>query len=193
MLRKKGIWEKLTGKYLAEALVAEMGERFGDFAQVQRRYHDAMGELQKCHGACCKDEMEAIDRQIRSLVLFSGMLGLKANWDHFVDPIARSFLDVDADVYLREETAHMLPEYENAQLVRNEFCARLSPAEQEIYQDVLEYTCYLETVAPKLAHYYGYLLGNELLAQVIPGYHPDTAQTAQYEAMLSRYFGKGFA
>ena len=38
------------------------------------------------------------------------------------------------------------------------------------FEDIVVYI-YLETVVPKLAHYYGYLLGNELLPCIIPGYH----------------------
>ena len=188
MLRKKVIWEQLTGQHISEVAIELMDKMFGDFSQVRNGYLAAMEELTKTQGDFCKAETDAIDNQLRSLVLFSGMLGLKANLDHFIDPIARSFLDVDTEVYLREETAHRLPEYKAAQQTRDAFFARLSSEEQDIYDAVTEYTCYLETVAPKLAHYYGYVLGNELLPQVIPGYHPDTLQTAQYEAMLKRYW-----
>ena len=190
MLRKKVIWKQLTGEHITGDFIALIGEMFTDFAQVRDRYLAAMAELKKTQGEFCETEMDAVDRQLRSSVLFSGMLGLKANLDHFIDPIARSFLDVDFEVYLREETAHRLPEFEAAQQIRAGFYARLSPAERELYGDVLEYTCYLETVAPKLAHYYGYILGNDLLPQVIPGYYPDTLQTAQYETMLTQYWGK---
>lgn len=189
MLRKKVIWEHLTGEHIAEVTIKLMDEMFGDFSKVHNGYLDAMEILSKTQGDCCQTEMNAIDSQLRSLILFSGMLGLKANLDHFIDPIARNFLDVDTEVYLREETAHRLPGYKVAQQARDMFFAQLSSAEQDIYDAVIEYTCYLETVVPKLAHYYGYMLGNDLLSQVIPGYHPDTLQTAHYEAMLSRYWG----
>jgi len=189
MLKKKVIWDRLTGEQITQTFIERIRDSFADFAQVQDRYFAAMDRLEKTQGEFCKAEKDAIDEQLRSSVLFSGMLGLKANLDHFTDPIARSFLDVDFEVYLREETARRLPGYQDAQRERDSFFARLSPAEQEIYQDVMEYTCYLETVAPKLAHYYGYILGNDLLPQVIPGYHPDTLQTAQYEAMLTQYWG----
>lgn len=189
MLRKKAIWEHLTGKQITEVFIDLMGEMFGDFSQVRNGYLTAMEKLAKTQAGRCQAEMNAIDSQLQSLVLFSGMLGLKANLDHYIDPIARSFLDVDAEVYLREETAHSLPEYKAAQQTMDAFFARLSSEEQDIYDAVTEYTCYSETVAPKLAHYYGYMLGNELLPQVIPGYHPDALQTAHYEATLSQYWG----
>ena len=189
MFRKKAIWEHLTGKHITEVFIDLMGEMFGDFSQVRNGYLTAMEKLKKTQADRCLAEMNAIDNQLQSLVLFSGMLGLKANLDYFKDPIAHNFLDVDSEVYLREETAHQLPAYAKAQQARDAFFARLSSEEQKIYDAVTEYTCYLETVAPKLAHYYGYMLGNELLPQVIPGYHPDTLQTTRYEATLSQYWG----
>ena len=189
MLKKKAIWEQVTGEHITEDIIGRLEEMFEDFPQARNKYLAAMEELAKTQGDFCKTEMAAIERQLRSLVLFSGMLGLKANLDHFIDPVARNFLDVDTEVYLREETSHRLPEYKNSKRLRDEFFNRLSPEEKEIYDAVMEYTCYLETVVPKLAHYYGYILGNDLLPQVLPGYHSNTLQTARYEAMLSQYWG----
>lgn len=186
------ILEQLTGSHIVEALVKAMTENFEDFAADRQRYIAAMDMLQKELGDAALDEMDAIERQTASDLLFSGLLGLKANLDNFIDPIARDFLDVDCEVYLREETAHRLPEYESAQKVRNRFFSLLSPAQRKIYGDVIRYTTHLETVGPKLAHYYGYLLGNRLLPRVVPGYHTDMAQTSQYTAMLETYFGKCF-
>lgn len=42
----------------------------------------------------------------------------------------------------------------------------------------------------KLAHYYGYLMGNELLMHCIPGYHRDTVLDIQYTRMMEQYFGQ---
>ena len=42
----------------------------------------------------------------------------------------------------------------------------------------------------KLAHYYGYLAGNELLYFLIPGYHADTVLDIRYSHMLEQYFGR---
>ena len=42
----------------------------------------------------------------------------------------------------------------------------------------------------KLAHYYGYLMGNELLLHCIPGYHSDRVLDIQYTRMLEQYFGR---
>jgi len=139
-----------------------------------------------------QDLVSAIECQTASNLIFSGFLGLKANLDHFIDPVARNFLDADSEVYLRENTAHRLPEYERAQEIIDSFYNLLSPSQKEIYDDVVEYTSYLENVGPKLAHYYGYLLGNKILYRIIPGYHADLGVTMRYHARLEEYFGKRF-
>lgn len=192
MLSMKAILEHLTGHHIVETFVQRMAEESEDFATDHRRYIEAIEALRKELGDAVTDEIDAIEQQCASDLLFSGLLGLKANLDNFIDPVARNFLDVDFEVYLREETAHRLPQYEHAQKIRDRFYSLLSPAQKEIYKDVITYTSHLETVGPKLAHYFGYLLGNELLPRVVPGYHVDSALTIQYNTMLQDYFGEHF-
>lgn len=184
------ILEKLTGHHTVEAFVRWMADESEDFAADYARYNDAMDVLRKELGDTVTDEIDAIEQQCSSDLLFSGLLGLKANLDHFIDPVARNFLDVEFEVYLREETAHRLPEYEHAQKVRDRFYSLLTSAQREIYEDVLTYISHLETVGPKLAHYFGYMLGNKLLPRVVPGYHMDPVLTMRYTDMLNRYFGR---
>lgn len=190
MLTTQTILEQLTGSHIVDALVKAMMVCCEDFAEDRQRYIAAMDMLRKELGEEAANEMDAIERQSASDLLFSGLLGLKANLDNFIDPVARNFLEVDSEVYLREETAHRLPEYERAQEVRNRFYALLSPSQRKIYEDVIPYTSHLETAGPKLAHYYGYILGNILLPRVVPGYHSDPVLTMQYTEMLEKHFGK---
>lgn len=189
MLTMDTVFQQLTGRCTVDALVEKMAAEDPQFAAQRQQYIRTMNALQKDLGSAVVEEMNAINRQCASDLLFAGMLGLKANWDHFLDPVAKNFLDVDFAVYLREETAHALPEYLLAQQARDRFYARLSPAQRELYEAVISYTSYLETTGPKLAHYYGYMLGNRLLPRIVPGYHPNTVQTIRYTDMLKTYFG----
>lgn len=192
MLSMKTILENLTGPHVTESFVQWLAKESEDFAADHHNYLVAIDALRRELGDAVTDEIDAIVRQSTSNLLFSAFLGLKANLDNFINPVARNFLDVDFEVYLREETSHRLPEYEHAQNVRGQFYSLLTPAQKETYADVVTYTCHLETVGPKLAHYCGYMLGNELLPWVIPGYHADFGLTMRYIAMLEEYFGKGF-
>lgn len=192
MLSEKTIREHLTSHSIAQAFIQWLKEESEEFAADHKRYIDAMKTLGEELGEAVTDEINAIEQQCASDLLFSGFLGLKANLDHFINPVARSFLDVDFEVFLREEIAHRLPDYEQAQKKQERFYSRLTSAQREIYEDVSTYTSHLETVGPKLAHYFGYLLGNELLPRIIPGYCADSVLTIKYNAILEKYMGKHF-
>ena len=193
MLSGKTIWEHLTGHSIAQAFIQWLKEESEEFSADHQRYIDAMKTLSEELGDAVTDEIKAIEQQCASDLLFSGFLGLKANLDNFKNPVARNFLDVDFEVYLREEVAHRLPEYVNAQKKRDRFYSQLTSVQRETYEDVITYACHLETVGPKLAHYFGYLLGNELLPRIIPGYYVDSVLTIKYNAVLGEYMGKPFS
>lgn len=197
MTTTQTVLDQLTGKAIVEALTDVMAESFEDFAEARNRYQQAVAGLRDQLGTdsspSVQEVVEAIQRQTVSNLLYSGYLGIKANLDHFLDPVARNFLDVDFEVFLREETARRLPEYESALKIREQFFSILSPAQKALYEDISTYVCHLETVGPKLAHYYGYLLGNDLLHWIVPGYHPALVLTIRYRGMLEEYFGKKLA
>ena len=190
MLSTERIMEKLTGHHMVDTFVQWMVQEHEDFAEAYQQYLSAMRTLRREIGASANDEMDAIEQQCASNLIFSCLLGLKANLDNFKEPLASSFLDVDAEVYLREKTVHRLPKYEEAQKARNQFRAQLTSEQKEIYDHVVSYTCYLETAGPKLVHYFGYMLGNQLFPWIIPGYHEDSNLTKRYTDMLNSYFGK---
>ena len=184
--------EHLTVHHIAQAFIQWVIEEDEEFSADYQRYIVAMKILREELGDSVTDEIDAIEQQCVSDLLFSGFLGLKANLDNFKNPVARNFLDVDFEVYLREDIAHRPPEYEQAQKNREQFYSQLTSAQREIYEDVSTYTCHLETVGPKLAHYFGYLLGNELFPRIIPGYCVDSVLTFRYNAVLGKYMGKYF-
>lgn len=185
------ILNQLTGEKLLDVLIAAMEENFEDFPEIQQEYIQAMGALQNILGEdAVQKEKDAICQQIASSIRFSGVLGIQANYRYFTDPVGGNFLNADPEAYLRENTARHLPEYAAAQQARSEFYSQLDETQKALYAPVTEYVCYLETVAPKLAHYYGYLLGSELLQRVAPGYYPNMAFTLQYCIQLEKYFGK---
>lgn len=190
MTNTQRIMDWLTDQSV-DALIHLLAELFEDFAEVRGQYEQAVQTLKEELGEePVNAEADAIRQQVESNLLFSGILGIKANLDNFINPIARNFLDADSEVYLREAAAHSLPVYEIAQKARNRFCASLTVRQREIYDAVAAYSCYLETAGPKLAHYYGYLLGDELLPRVIPGYYSDPVLTTRYKMMLGGCFGR---
>lgn len=51
------------------------------------------------------------------------------------------------------------------------------------YDAVIEYTVFLDTYIPKLAHYYGFVYGNK------NNYNPDSGVFKKYREWLSTYLG----
>ena len=193
MLTLQNIPNQLLGKNLCNSLVHILENCFKDFPEVKKKYHQAMNVLQKSLGeAAVTKETEAIQNRISSSLFYSVYLGIQANLNYFLDPVAGDFLNAEPEIFLKEKVARTLPDYETAQEMQKQFYAGLNDAQRLIYEDVTEYICYLETVGPKLAHYYGYLLGNSLLHRVVPGYQPDMAFTLRYTMMLKNYFGAEF-
>lgn len=175
MIDVKNITEQLTGQALTNSLIEFLIQHCEDFPKMREKYQETMAQSEKR-----KALAEAIDTQTASDLLFSAALGLKANLDHFHDPITRTFLEVDPEIYLRESVAHSLPQYIEAQKIREA---------TECDDDITAYTTYLDTVGPKLAHYFGYLLGDELLPRIIPGYQPDPILTFRYHNWVCGYMG----
>lgn len=191
MKTMQNVLDQLMGPATVDTLIRTMADELADFAECKRRYENALDALREALGGdtspSVNDEMEAIQKQTASTLFFSGVLGIQANLAHFIDPISRDFLESEPEVYLREKIARILPDYLQAQAVRDRFYALLSPSQQAIYGDITAYVSYLEAACPKLAHFYGYLLGNALLGRAVPGYYPDMSQTAQYRMALERY------
>lgn len=193
MLTLQNFLNQISHKDIFDSLVHMMEDTFQDFPEIQSNYIRAMDALKKDLGEeSVKKEKEAIQKRIASTLFFSGWLGFQANLNYFLDPVAGNFLNAEPEIFLKEKTARTLPDYETAQEMQKQFYAGLNDAQRLIYEDVTEYICYLETAGPKLAHYYGYLLGNSLLHRIVPGYQPDMAMTLRYAMMLENHFGADF-
>lgn len=179
MIDVKTIMEQLAGQALTSSLIEYLEQHFEDFPVIREKYREAIAQAENG-----KELANAIEVQTTSDLLFSASLGLKANLDHFRNPVARTFLEVDPEIYLRESVAHRLPQFIEAQKV-------LDAAERN--DDVIAYITYLETIVPKLAHYFGYLLGDELLPRIVPGYQPDPVLTIEYKNWVRTYTECGTA
>lgn len=194
MISVNTFFEKINYKEIVALLVDAMAAISEEFVADQTRFDEAISlleaELGQEASPSMADMVESIYRRIGSTLLFSFFLGLKANLDHFIDPIGHTFLDVDPEIYLREDVAQQLPDHQSALRMQKQFYATLSPAQTERYEEAITtYICHLETVGPKVAHYYGYIMGNQLLPRLIPGYVADAQFTLSYRQALDSYWG----
>lgn len=193
MVTTQKVLEQITSMQIARELEVYLEVHFSSFVVERTRFSNAVDrlryELDEELSPTIENLLNAIDKQTASNLLFSCALGFKSNLDHFIDPMARTVLDVDFPVYLREETAMRLPEYVKAQTTIDAFFAHLPEQYDELVEALIRYISYLETTGPKLAHYFGYLLGNDILPNIVPGYHADHVLTMRYGSMLADYLG----
>jgi len=193
-VKTREIIEYLAGNEIVKEMENYIERNFEDFQEVRRNYVNAIEQLENelDHNDLSYSQTlaEAIEQQVASVMLFSGALGVKANLDHFLYPMGKTVLDVDFDVFLNERIAVRLPEYEKAQTVVESYLKKIPPERNDIYEAIIEYVSYLETVGPKLANYFAFALGDEILFRVVPGYYPDRTLTTRYLDILVDYFGR---
>lgn len=172
-------------------LIAFMERNTDDFAESRKNYLECLNMLRKeINDSAAVDELDAaLHDAICALLVYSAYLGFKANLDYFENPVANNFLNVDPEVYLREGTARMLPTYERAYAKVNKFYDSLSPELKEATGAITDYESHLETVGPKLAHYWAFKKANSYYPNVIPGYDASMPFTYAYEHILAKYMG----
>ncbi len=56
-----------------------------------------------------------------------------------------------------------------------------------LFGPITSYYSYIETAAYKPAHYFGFVLGDQFLCRVVPGYQPDHALSISYGMELRNY------
>lgn len=194
MVTMQEVMNQLAGKGVVDEFVSFLEQNLEDFSDVHSRYICALEKLRNDLGEnphlSVEDLIAAIEKQTSSNLLFSGVLGVKSNLDHFIDPMAKTVMEMEFHAFLREDMACRLPEYEKAQNTIDRFYLTLSSGQKEVFEDITEYISYLETTGPKIAHFCGHILGDEILYRIVPGYYPDRVLTMQYRSMLGQYFGK---
>lgn len=196
MISKMQVMESMIGKPVVDALIQTLYNQSDDFEATHRAYLAAIERLHTDLGSEAKSSIQkyatAVDQMCASNLYHAGVRGLMMNYEHFVNPMMPNctWSQVDFDDYLRPHIADSLPLYETAYKYKEQFEKNLSGELKDVVTDaVISYESALECCGMKLAHYYGYLMGNELLLHCIPGYHSDRVLDIQYSRMLEEYFG----
>ena len=196
MISKMQFMNSLVGKPVVDAVIQTLYNQSDDFPTVYQSYLNAIQKLHTVLGADAKHEIRkyvtAIEQMCASNLYYAGTQGLKMNYDHFINPMAPNctWPQVDYDDYLRPHMAESLPLYEKAYLFKEKFERQLTEELEDVVEAVISFETALECSGTKLAHYYGYLMGNDLLYHCIPGYHPDMVLDIKYTHMLESYFGR---
>lgn len=128
-------------------------------------------------------------RQIIVGMKYEIMLGMKANYDYYESPATNDFLECDIGIYTQEKKLSLLPAYIEEQRKIMRLNKSLDIDEGEFYDGIREYFIYLDTVCPKLSHFLGYLIGNQVFSEIVSGYTINIEHIMKYTSLLEDYFG----
>lgn len=128
--------------------------------------------------------LEEEERDMAECLLYLFWKGVKQNYDCFVNPVNKTFLKMDyEDIHQESLMHHFLPSEFND--LGTKLTQSLPADMNDMTAPIISYYTYLQTVAYKLAHYYGFRFGDSFLAKVVPGYYSDSSTTIIYGRMLS--------
>lgn len=164
-------------------------EKDFDFPPVQAAYQDAAKLLVNQLGKEAEAFLSAQDQQIISDLRYCTYLGFQANLANFRCPGGNHFIAQGSDHFLREHIMFSLPGHVSYDRTITAFQTKHEQSTELQLDAIQNYYIYLETVGPKLAHYWGYVFANQFLPLVEPGYVCDGAQTSIYTMELSRELG----
>lgn len=160
-----------------------------DFPPVQAAYQDAARILVSQLGKEAEAFLSAQDQQIISDLRYCAYLGFQANLANFRCPGGNHFVAQGSDHFLREHIMYSLPGRVGCDTIITAFQIKHVQSAEPQLDAIQNYYIYLETVGPKLAHYWGYVFANQFLPLVEPGYVCDCTQTSIYTMELSRELG----
>lgn len=173
--------EKFKKKEMSEKIIMLLESSCKDFKGIKTAYAEACAEL--------RSKFEYTDRIIEynnCIAAYETELafeqGIKDNLNYFNNPnkiLSDDYYSVLENI-IRQKTEGIIAE-------RQKLVKLLPGSLISIYDAVIEYTAFLDTYIPKLAHYYGFVYGNTLLKTKISDYSPDFNICKKYKDWLSSY------
>lgn len=187
------IKDLMVGKSVVADLADVIRANDKEFVESEKKYQAAVEMLRTNLPAdltpSLDEFLEAWETDIISAVAYAGYLGFRVNLENFHHPIGIDFVWKDTIDYLREHLfGHFPINYRNSH-IRDQFYRNLPEGLQSLHDDILDYFVHLECTGPKLAHYAGYIIANNILPWVEPGYREDYCQTLAFTAETEKYMG----
>ena len=183
----------LTGRGVIEDLAEVMRENYPEFAAAEGKHHTAVATLRDLLPADMKPSLDeylaAHERDIISRVAYAGYLGYRVNVENFHHPVMVDFVRLDTIDYIKDHMFGYSPQCREADSIHEAFRTALPLEHEDLLEDVDDYFVFMELTGPKLAHYAGYVIANQLLPWVEPGYREDWSQTMRFREETMKYHG----
>ena len=139
-----------------------------------------------------QDYLDALENSFASDIVFVVGRGFKLNLDIYHNPVNALAFKLDYEDLHQERMMHLLPGAKHASKTTYALLEELRASHRDkldLLDGIHDYYNYLKTVGYKVAHYYGYLLANQLLPHLIPGYYADNAYVSTYSLILHNDIG----
>ena len=182
------LYEKLIDP---QAMLAAMKETLRkidpQFSREEAEFLDGIEALRSGlpsdHPVSLDAYLEEEERDLAECLLHLFWKGVKQNYDRFIDPVNKMFLQMDhEDFHQGSLMRHFFPaQFDD---MGTKFAHSLPAEMSNATEPIISYYTYLQTNAYKLAHYYGFRFGDTFLTKVVPGYLSDGATTIIYGRML---------
>ena len=189
--------EQIKDLMIGKSVIADLADLLRandtDFAESEKNYYAAVEKLRAAlpteQTPTLDEYLSACETDVISAVAYAGYLGFRVNLENFHHPIGIDFVRLDTIDYLKDHLfGHFPINYRNSQ-VREAFYKSLPEGLQNLEDSVQDYFTHLECTGPKLAHYAGYIIANNILSWVEPGYREDYCQTLAFTAETEKYMG----
>ena len=139
-----------------------------------------------------QDYLDALENSFASDIVFVVGRGFKLNLDIYHNPVNALAFKLDYEDLHQERMMHLLPGAKHASKTTYALLEELRASHRDkldLLDGIHDYYNYLKTVGYKVAHYYGYLLADQLLPHLIPGYYADNAYVSTYSLILHNDIG----
>lgn len=189
--------EELTAAIIGPAVLTALTDllrsRDPEFPAVETAYQKAVQALgimlPPDMTPTLDDYLHANEQDIISRTVCAGYYGFRVNLEHFRHPIGVNFVHGDTADYTRDHIIGRFPVNEQAEVLYDAFFEALPEDCVPLCEPIDAYFTYLECDGPKLAHYAGYVITNEVLPWMEPGYRPDLVQTSTFAKETKDYLG----
>ena len=139
-----------------------------------------------------QDYLDALEESFASDIVFVVGRGFKLNLDIYRNPVNALAFKLDYEDLHQERMMPLVPAAKKANKASYDYLEELRALHRDkldLLHDVDSFYTYLQTVGYKVAHYYGYLLADQLLPHLIPGYYADSVYVSTYGLILNKDIG----
>lgn len=136
--------------------------------------------------------LDALEESFASDIVFVVGRGFKLNLDIYHNPVNALAFKLDYEDLHQERMMPLVPAAKKANMASYDYLEELRASHRDkldLLDGINSFYSYLQTIGYKVAHYYGFVLADQLLPHLVPGYYADSAYVSTYGLILNRDIG----